>query len=71
MKYHAIINLLPRMLGAAEARDYVGGQTMLRELSVKPTVQRKGLTLYDRQDLDRAIEKIKLAEARTEESAAK
>lgn len=63
MKYHAIIHMLPRLLRAEEACDYVGGPTMLRELGVEPTTKRKGLTLYDRQDLDRAIEKLKQEEA--------
>lgn len=68
MRYHAIIHMLPRLLRADEACDYVGGPTMLRELNVAPTAQRKGLTVYDRQDLDRAIEKLKLDEAKKEEA---
>lgn len=63
MKYHAVIAMLPRMLRAEEAADYVGGQTMLKELGVEPTSRRKGCTLYDRHDLDRAIEALKAKEA--------
>jgi hypothetical protein len=63
MKYHAVIAMLPRLLRAEEAADYVGGETMLRELNVKPTSRRKGCTLYDRHDLDRAIEAVKQKEA--------
>jgi hypothetical protein len=63
MKYQAVITMLPRLLSASEAEDYVGGLTMLKELGVKPFSQKKGSTLYDRQDLDNAIDKRKLAEA--------
>ena len=56
MKYHAVIAMLPRLLRAEEAADYVGGETMLKELAVEPFSRRKGSTLYDRVDLDRAIE---------------
>lgn len=36
---------------------------MLKELAVVPFSRRKGSTLYDRVDLDRAIDKRKYAEA--------
>ena len=65
MKYHAVISMLPRLLRAEEAADYVGGETMLRELAVPPTCKRKGLTVYDRLELDRAIEALKIKEAAT------
>ena len=65
MKYHAIINMLPRLLRSDEAEDYCGGGVILRELNVKPTMKRKNLTIYDRQDLDRAIEAMKVREAAT------
>ena len=41
----------------------VGGETMLKDLAVAPFSRRKGSTLYDRVDLDRAIDKRKYAEA--------
>lgn len=63
MKYHAVIHMLPRLLNAAEAADYVGGETMLKELGVEPVSRRKGSTLYDRQDLDRAIDALKFGDA--------
>ncbi|MDQ3621320.1 MAG: hypothetical protein M3463_02370 [Verrucomicrobiota bacterium] len=63
MKYHAVIAMLPRLLRAEEAADYVRGETMLKELAVPPFSRRKGSTLYDRVDLDRAIDKRKYAEA--------
>ena len=63
MKYHAVIAMLPRLLRAEEAADYVGGETMLKELAVEPFSRRKGSTLYDRVDLDRAIDERKYAEA--------
>lgn len=61
--YSAIIALLPRLLRSEHAEDYVGGSTMLKELGVKPVEKRKGLTLYDRFDLDAAIELRKRMEA--------
>ena len=63
MKYHQVIVQLPRLLRAEEAADYVGGVTMLKELGVSPISKRKGCTLYDRTDLDQAIDKLKFAEA--------
>jgi len=63
MKYHAVISMLPRLLSAADAADYVGGESMLKQLGVKPTSRRKSCTLYDRQDLDRAIDALKAREA--------
>ena len=63
MKYSAVIALPPRLLRAEDAADYVGGETMLKELAVEPISRRKGSTLYDRVDLDRAIDTRKYAEA--------
>ena len=63
MKYQAVIAMLPRLLRAEDAADYVGGETMLKELAVEPFSRRKGSTLYDRVDLDRAIDARKYAEA--------
>ncbi len=63
MKYQAVIAMLPRLLRAEDAADYVGGETMLKELAVEPFSRRKGSTLYDRVDLDRAIDARKYAGA--------
>lgn len=59
MKYSHIMEMLPRLLRSEEAEDYVGGDVMLRELGVRPLKQRKGLTIYDRVDLDKAIDNLK------------
>lgn len=63
MKYHQVIFTLPRLLSAAESEDYVAGPTILEVLrtvhGLKPAEQRKGLTVYDRQEIDLAIEKMK------------
>lgn len=64
VKYSQVIALLPRLLSARDAEDYVCGPTMLADLrehwGLKPLEQRKGLTVYDRHDIDRAIEQKKL-----------
>lgn len=63
MKYTSIIASLPRLLRADDAADYCAGATVLAELcarfGVKPVVRKKGLTAYDRRDLDAAIEQMK------------
>src|SRR5688500_1209372 len=68
MKYASIIPTLPRLLRAQDASDYVAGETVLAELreryGVRPVVQKKGLTAYDRYDLDRAIEAMKSKRAK-------
>lgn len=65
MKYHQIIHTLPRLLTAAEAQDYVAGPTMLAVLAtdhgLEPVTQRKGLTVYDRTEIDLAVERLKKA----------
>jgi hypothetical protein len=58
MTYSSLIHLLPRMLRKEDALDYVGGQTMLKDLGVRPTVQKKGITLYDRLKLDKALDAL-------------
>jgi hypothetical protein len=63
MKYQAVMNQLPRLLKADDAEDYVGGETMLRKLEVKPVHQGNRLTVYDRHELDAAIEKLKAERA--------
>jgi ribosomal protein S19E (S16A) len=64
MKYSAVIASLPRNLRLEDACDYVAGETLLRRLEragwLKPTVKEKGVTAYDRQDLDRCIERAKM-----------
>lgn len=45
------------------AVEYAGGETIFSELIakklIKPRVQRKGLTRYDRSDLDAALDRWK------------
>lgn len=64
MKYSTVIATLPRNLRLEDACDYVAGESLLRRLEragwLKPTVKEKGTTAYDRQDLDRCIERAKL-----------
>ena len=67
-KYHQIIHTLPRLLNAAEAEDYVAGPTMMtilaKEHGLSPVTQRKGLTVYDRTEIDLAVEKLKQSNRR-------
>lgn len=50
----------PRMMNPDMAADYVGGssifQDLLKKKLVKPRVQRKGCTRYDRVELDNALD---------------
>lgn len=61
MKAIALV-MLPRMMRPDVAEDYVGGSEVLKRALakglVKARVKRKGLTLYDRHDLDRACDRI-------------
>jgi hypothetical protein len=53
----------PRFMCPQLAVEYVGGQLIFEELVdtglVKPRVQRKGLTRYDRCELDNALDRWK------------
>ena len=55
-----IVAAWPRFLSPELATDYVGGPTILAALKrqelVSPRVQRKGLTVYDRVELDAACD---------------
>jgi hypothetical protein len=50
----------PRMLDPHESHEYVGGGTIFADLEkknlIKPRVQGKGLTRYDRVELDNALD---------------
>jgi hypothetical protein len=49
----------PRMMSPEMAEEYVGGPTIFKDLTkkrIKPRVQRKGLTRYDRYMLDAALD---------------
>lgn len=74
MKYQSIIASLPRLLSARDAEDYVAGPTILADLranfGLSPVEQRKGLTIYDRNDIDDAIERKKLHSIRSISSSA-
>ncbi len=63
MKYSDIMATLPRLLRSRDAADYVAGEAVLVDLSenhgLKPIIQKKGVTAYDRHDLDAAIERLK------------
>lgn len=53
----------PRLLAPDQAQEYVGGQAIFDDLRkrklVAPRVQKKGLTRYDRRELDAALDRWK------------
>lgn len=55
------MNLLPRGLRSRDAEDYVGGATVLSELTrrwrLQPFMRQKGITVYDRHEIDAALDK--------------
>ena len=60
MKTIALV-ILPRMMRPDVAEDYVSAEVLRRALAaglIKAKVQKKGLTLYDRHDLDRACDRV-------------
>jgi hypothetical protein len=63
MKWSSIV-VLKRSLDPQEAAEYVGGMQLLKEYQaagwLKPYVQRHRLTRYDRDDLDRCINRHKV-----------
>ena len=65
VKYGDVIATLPRLLTARDAEDYVATPPMLGELrdawGLAPIEQRRGMTIYDRHDIDASIERMKLA----------
>lgn len=58
------LTLQPRLLRKDAAEVYVGGRRNLEALRlakwIKPLIQHKANTTFDREDLDLAIEKAKL-----------
>jgi hypothetical protein len=55
---------LNRLLRPPEAAKYVGGEQVLAKLKewgwLRPLVERKRLTVYDRCDLDAAVDRLAL-----------
>ena len=55
-----LIAAWPRLMSPDVAKEYVGGDMILRALLAQklltPRVQRKGLTRYDKADLDAACD---------------
>ena len=68
MNYSSIMASLPRLLISRDAEDYVAGGTMLKQLcekwGLRPIEKGHKLTIYDRFDLDAAIERKKIAESK-------
>jgi hypothetical protein len=66
MNYSSIMAAVPRLLNKRDAEDYVCGYTMLKQLcdrwGLRPIEKGNKLTVYDRHDLDAAIERKKMAE---------
>lgn len=64
--YSSVISSAPRLLNGRDAEDYVCGQTMLKQLcdqwGLRPIEKGPRLTVYDRHDIDAAIERKKIAE---------
>lgn len=63
-----LISAWPRLMRRDLAQEYVGGETMLAELEsaelVSPAEQRNRLTLYDRHELDAAVDARRKKNAR-------
>ena len=63
--YHAVIAELPRLMNAMAAADYCCTETMLDDLcahfGLVPIEKRRGSTIYDRHDIDAAINRKKAA----------
>lgn len=68
MKYFAVIAQLPRFMDATETAHYVRLERILRrlknEFGLKPVEEKFGSTIYDRHDVDAAIERMKISNAR-------
>lgn len=52
-----VVSITPRLLDPETAVVYCGGAKILAALRVKPRVQGKGLTRYDRLELDAALDR--------------
>ena len=66
MSYARIIALLPRLMDTRSTEDYCCGPTMVKQLieqwGLRPIEKGNRLTVYDRVDVDAAIERKKMAE---------
>lgn len=68
--YLSVIAMLPRLMSAGDTEDYVCGRMMLEQLQEKwglrPIEKTNRLVIYDRVDVDMAIERKKIAEFKKE-----
>lgn len=68
MTYTSVMATVPRLLNGRDAADYVCSDSMLEmlcaEYGLHPLQQGKRLTVYDRFDVDAAIERMKVAKAK-------
>jgi len=60
-----MFSFAPRMMRPDVAKAYAGGEDVLERLEAKgllaPKVRKKRITLYDRVELDRALDRIEIA----------
>ena len=58
-------SFIPRLLRPVAAKHYVGGEELLarlcRDFGLRPSIQRRKLTAYLREDLDKAVNEAHLA----------
>jgi hypothetical protein len=68
MNYLSVMATLPRLLNGRDAADYVCSHSILKKLcehyGLRPIEKGHRLTVYDRFDVDAAIERMKLAKAK-------
>ena len=68
MNYTSVMATVPRLLNGRDAADYVCSDSMLEKLCAEfglvPLEQGKRLTVYDRFDVDAAIERMKIARSK-------
>ena len=68
MTYTSLMATVPRLLSTRDTEDYVCGPTMLKllctEWRLRPFHSGTRLTVYDRLDIDAAIERKKIADAK-------
>ena len=66
MSYARSVALLPRLMDTRSTEDYCCGPTMLKQLieqwGLRPIEKGHRLTVYDRVDVDAAIERKKIAQ---------
>lgn len=71
--YFAIVAQLPRLMDATETVHYVKLERILKTLrkdfGLRPVEEKHGSTLYDREDVDAAINRMKAAAVEKPEGA--